>query len=685
MGELDRILVLIPVRDEADTITAVIQTLQHQGLSRIRVIDNGSGDGSGAIARAAGAEVIAEPLPGYGRACWRGLHDLPPDIEWILFCDGDGSDDLAHLPELLAARADYDLILGDRRAILAGRAALTPAQQFGNGLAGVLIGWGWGHRYHDLGPCRLIRRQALDSLHLRDRGFGWTVEMQVRAVEAGLRICELPVHYRPRQGGKSKISGTILGSVQAGVVILSTLAGLYGQRLMRGAIATASPLLGLSALLLLLGCAWAAPHGTFSEPGMVPRFWVGTSLMSVGFGLSWGVRSLSSLWFWGVALLARVLLLPMQPGSDIWRYIWEGYIQTLGFSPYHLAPNAAELEPYRTAWWGLINHSGVSAIYPPLAQSGFRLLAAIAPSVLLFKLAFVLADLIICGLLRQRYGPRATLLYAWNPLVIYAFAGGGHYDSWFLLPLVGAWLWFDAPPAASGGQTERSLGTALLLGLSIAVKWVSLPLLGFVAWRSLRGKGRWQCPQGLQQGRRAIAVLALGSLPLVLLALPFCTGNECPLIPTSSTFVSHGRSAELVPYLLAQVSDISRAANWPYGLPLLLGSLVLMGRSHRLLSFGQGFFVLLLLLSPIVHAWYFTWLIPFSVATRHWGIRWVSLSAFIYYALPHRMAMGNPDWVLTPTERWVLWAPLVLGSLWMLVVHPKLKPDSANSQVAKVE
>ncbi|MGF1500050.1 MAG: glycosyltransferase family 2 protein [Elainellaceae cyanobacterium] len=225
-----QILVLIPVHNEAGAIATVIQSLQSHGLERIRVIDNGSTDLSAQVAKQAGAEVVWEPTLGYGCACWQGLQNLPPDIDWILFCDGDGSDDLSALPAFLAWLDRADFVLGNRRASAASRAALTPAQNLGNGLATALIRRGWGYAYHDLGPLRLIRRQALEAMDLGDRGFGWTVEMQVRAVELGLRIVELPVSYRPRQAGRSKISGTLSGSLRAGRVILTTLGRLYWRR-----------------------------------------------------------------------------------------------------------------------------------------------------------------------------------------------------------------------------------------------------------------------------------------------------------------------------------------------------------------------------------------------------------------------------------------------------------------------
>jgi glycosyltransferase involved in cell wall biosynthesis len=223
-------VVIIPVLNEATTIASVIRELQIYGLKYIRVVDNGSNDGSEVVASKAGAEVIREPIPGYGRACWQGLQDLPAEIEWILFVDGDGSDDLSCLPLFFSLRDRYDLILGDRRSTELGKAILTPAQNFGNSLATFLMKWGWGYSYRDLGPLRLIKRSALETIQMEDRGFGWTVEMQVRAIECNLEICEIPVGYRRRQGGKSKISGTISGSFKAGMVILTTLGKLYLRR-----------------------------------------------------------------------------------------------------------------------------------------------------------------------------------------------------------------------------------------------------------------------------------------------------------------------------------------------------------------------------------------------------------------------------------------------------------------------
>ena len=221
---------MIPARDEEGSVGAVVAGLLSAGIRTVRVVDNGSSDRTAAVASNAGAEVSREPVAGYGRACWRGLQELPVWVEWILFCDADGSDDLAELPAFFAAAREADFVLGARLPRPDGRSALTPVQRFGNTLSTALIRLGWGFRYRDLGPFRLIRRQALEAIRMRDRSWGWTLEMQVRAIENKLRIVELPVTALPRRAGRSKISGSITGSLRAGFVILSMLIRLYARR-----------------------------------------------------------------------------------------------------------------------------------------------------------------------------------------------------------------------------------------------------------------------------------------------------------------------------------------------------------------------------------------------------------------------------------------------------------------------
>jgi hypothetical protein len=341
----------------------------------------------------------------------------------------------------------------------------------------------------------------------------------------------------------------------------------------------------------------------------------------------------------------------MYPGDDVWRYLWEGYIQLQGFSPYHLPPDATQLLPYRTEWWHLLNHPDVSAIYPPVAQWGFRLLAAISPSVILFKLAFVIADLAVCWLLYRRFGYQKTLLYAWNPLVIYAFAGGAHYDSWFILPLVASWFFFDRKKRINWSMS------ALLLGISVAIKWMSLPILIFLVWQAWR-RVNW---------RLALLVFVIGLLPLIISTIPFCRQGSCPLIPTGSDFVSQGRSAEFLPYLLSFIWEGARGTNWIYLLLLALAVIFLLGKAKQFQQFAEGYFFALLIISPIVHAWYFTWIIPFAVATQNLGVRLVSLSGFLYFLLPYRQALGDSSWYLSNWERYSLWLPFICGYFWTIL------------------
>ncbi|MBT9311128.1 glycosyltransferase family 2 protein [Leptothoe kymatousa] len=667
---LDNTLVIIPALNEAATIPQVIQALQTQGLNHIRVVDNGSIDGTAQVAAQAGAEVVQEPIKGYGQACWTGLQAMPTAIEWILFCDADGSDDLGQLPEFLAQRQSYDLILGNRRGTAAGRKQLSPVQNFGNWLSGSLIALGWGHRFQDLGPLRLIRKTALDQIGMRDRNFGWTVEMQARAVECGLRICELPVNYLPRQGGTSKISGTLGGSIQAGTIILSTLTQLYWHNLWRGG-ATPNPekhqpgLLFLSAFLLVAGTIYTLPHGAFSEPTSVIHFWIGSAIMGVGFILAWMLRSVPGIWFWGVAIATRLLLLTMYPGNDIWRYLWEGYVQLQGFSPYDFSPMADVLKPLRTEWWDQINHPYASAIYPPVTQFGFKTLARIGLWVPLFKAAFAAADLAVCWLLSRRFGHRATLLYAWNPLVLYSFAGGGHYDSWFVLPLVMAWLWFDRPGAAADTLPPFTyLGSAFFVGISIAVKWISLPVLAFVVWHALR---RGRIATALGSG-----ILGLG--PVVLAAVPFCSPTSCPLVKFGSSFVVTGRCSELIPYIVEQLWEPSRWANWLYAFPLALVVVWLLLRAHTFHKFTEWYLIFLMVISPIIHFWYLSWLMPFLVFSRNLGIRLISLSAYVYFTLLYMSAQEDYSWILPEAQRHILWWPFVLGIAWSSakITWPKL-------------
>lgn len=220
-----RVAVIIPALNEEASLPLVLTQIPAGLASFVIVVDNGSTDGTAEAALTSGAHVVRETRKGYGAACLRGIRSLPEDANVVVFLDADNSDFPGEMPEvirpILEGRAD--LVIGSR--VLGERepGALLPQARFGNLLACFLIRCGFRHRYTDLGPFRAIRRNALESLEMTDRTFGWTVEMQVKAVKRGLRIVEVPVRYR-RRVGRSKITGTLSGTVRAGFKILGTIA-----------------------------------------------------------------------------------------------------------------------------------------------------------------------------------------------------------------------------------------------------------------------------------------------------------------------------------------------------------------------------------------------------------------------------------------------------------------------------
>ncbi|MFN8471527.1 MAG: glycosyltransferase family 2 protein [Anaerolineae bacterium] len=213
---------IIPALNEAGAIAGVVRAVPPGIVDRTIVVDNGSTDGTAAVAREARAEVVIEPRRGYGYACCAGVM-AASDVDVVAFLDGDGSFDAADLTRVLAPiRADdADLVLGSRT--LAGQAgAVLPHARFGNSLTAALLHRLYGVRVTDLGPMRAIRRDHLLALNMQEMIYGWPTEMMVKAARARLRIVEVQVSYRPRVAGQSKVSGTVKGSVRAGFQILRT-------------------------------------------------------------------------------------------------------------------------------------------------------------------------------------------------------------------------------------------------------------------------------------------------------------------------------------------------------------------------------------------------------------------------------------------------------------------------------
>ncbi len=218
-----RVSIVIPALNEEDSLPLVLGALPRDRVHEIVVVDNGSTDATGSVAAANGARVVAEPVRGYGQACLTGIAALDePDI--VAFVDADYSDHPDELPTILAPILENraDLVIGSRMIGDREPGAMLPQALFGNRLATFLIKLFWGVRFTDLGPFRAVRADSLERIGMRDPDFGWTVEMQIRAAQLGLRCTEVPVSYRKRVG-RSKITGTVLGTLRASHKILWTI------------------------------------------------------------------------------------------------------------------------------------------------------------------------------------------------------------------------------------------------------------------------------------------------------------------------------------------------------------------------------------------------------------------------------------------------------------------------------
>ena len=218
-----RIDVIIPAHNEMASIGHVINDLPEL-VRDIVVVDNASTDDTTKAAQQAGATVLFESRKGYGYACLKGIGYLndkaqPPDI--VVFLDGDYSDYPEELPLVIQPilESGYDLVIGARMKGMRESGAMTPQQAFGNWLATALMRLFFGSTFTDLGPFRAIRLKTLNQLRMQDKTYGWTVEMQLKTLKQGLRYTEVPVRYRKRIG-VSKVSGTVKGTIFAGVKIL---------------------------------------------------------------------------------------------------------------------------------------------------------------------------------------------------------------------------------------------------------------------------------------------------------------------------------------------------------------------------------------------------------------------------------------------------------------------------------
>jgi glycosyltransferase involved in cell wall biosynthesis len=228
---MSRIAIVIPALNEEEVIARTVAAIPREVPCEVIVVDNGSTDRTAEEAVKAGARVVSQPERGYGRAMRRGTESLSAECEIVVQMDADLSDDPGEIMLLLEPilEREYDLVLGSRLLGQREKNSMTPAQVFGSKLASLMIRLIYGVRYTDMGPFRAIRRSALKSLEMSEETYGWSIEMQTKAASRGLRVTEIPVTWRNRAAGASKVAGTVFGSVRAGARIVWTILKVWRQ------------------------------------------------------------------------------------------------------------------------------------------------------------------------------------------------------------------------------------------------------------------------------------------------------------------------------------------------------------------------------------------------------------------------------------------------------------------------
>jgi hypothetical protein len=306
-------------------------------------------------------------------------------------------------------------------------------------------------------------------------------------------------------------------------------------------------------------------------------------------------------------------MLPCAPGDDFWRYEWEGRVQNAGENPYRFSPGAPELQALRTDSWPRINHPGIAASYPPAAEFIFAAMTRVSHSPYFFKIIFIAADLLTLAVLLRLVDARAAAWYAWNPAVIYAFAGGAHYDSLMLLALTGAVVALHRSHGTHATSFRWQLASVLCLAAAISLKLVPAVLLP--VWAFALGSRAW--------------LLALCVALPAALAIPF-GGVATSMLPLRD-FADVTRFNELLVWIFPNPWQ----RNWPVSTLLFIVVVVIAVRfRHDWRRNALWVMGAMLILSPVLHPWYATWILPLAIWRRQpaWTILSIStLGAFLLW------------------------------------------------------
>jgi alpha-1,6-mannosyltransferase len=366
-------------------------------------------------------------------------------------------------------------------------------------------------------------------------------------------------------------------------------------------------------------------------------------------------RRAQALVFWTVAIALRLIALPLAPGDDLWRYQWEGKIQRAGFNPYLHAPDDPKLEPVRAEFtdWQKINHRDFRAIYPPGAELLFAGLSGISDRPLLYKLLFTGADLGTSGVLLLLLGGTSRYVkaawYAWNPLVVYSFAGAAHFDSLMILPMTAGILFLTRFEAASdsGRKWFLALAASVAFGVAISVKLVPILLL-------------LTCVFAL--GFRAIALLVSLGIPAFLST--FYGWPKIPIWESLGRFVHVTRLNDLFWWLIEEtVWPNPHQKNYHYNVILIvcvaLVSLLFWRNWKRgmIWAFGTA-----LVLSPVLHPWYCTWILPLAAWRRADAWFVFSITLFAYFLFWNERLFALP-WHAESWMRAIIMVPPLAAAI----------------------
>jgi glycosyltransferase involved in cell wall biosynthesis len=546
--------VIIPALNEEESIGNVIRAIQsiNPKPERILVVDNGSTDQTKRVAESEGATVLQEPKRGYGNAClkairWIETREKSDSPEAILFMDADGSDNPLEIPDILTPIQNkaYDVCIGSRTLGNSEPGSLNPIQIFGNWLATRLLNLFFGYRFTDLGPFRAIRWRTFQDLKMQDRDFGWTIELQTKVAIQKIKCLEIPVSYRNRKAGISKVSGNWKAGFLAGKKILSVifltaffhyLEILKAKRFM------------LFVFLFGLGLPiWSVGIYLERSEFLVYFILVSLSFLSCAY-LENKFRSHNGKFrgffkiLISLSIALRIPLLFTAPNlsEDYLRYYWDVTVLESGGNPYQYTPIEREellsiqnkgfteigeapsnLIPMRNDLsWKDMNSREYISFYPTMMQI-FTFISNLLPNpwkLISLKSAFIFFEifsiLILWKILPDKAKSR-ILFYAWNPMVILEGVGNLHFEiimmSFFLLGAYISLLLFPNQKTKGKESHWELFLKGSFLGASVSTKLSSLVFL----------PGLFFLPSGLDrnlnQKKKTLSIIWILGLILVFL------------------------------------------------------------------------------------------------------------------------------------------------------------------------